>query len=208
MVNSGAIVVSDLVAGKDLSDRMRRMLAMFAAYMGREVYVDNAVFASERATGHRNRAIAHLMRNFGMISERMEESLELYFQQCSVLVHALDLATIGATLAGGGVNPFTRKRALRQDCVKYVLSVMHSCGMYDYAGEWAFRVGMPAKSGVGGGILAVVPGLAGIGVFSPPLDAKGNSLRGVKVCEELSQTFGLHAFESGFAGQTLAERIG
>jgi glutaminase len=208
MVNSGAIVVSDLIAGDDFPRRLSRMLAMFSAYTGRAMHIDNAVFLSERATGHRNRAIAHLMRNFGMISGRMEESLELYFQQCSVLVHALDLATIGATLAGGGVNPLTRQAALRQDCVKYVLSVMHSCGMYDYAGEWAFRVGMPAKSGVGGGILAVVPGVAGIGVFSPPLDAKGNSLRGIKVCEDLSRTFGLHAFESGFAGQTLAERMG
>ena len=85
---------------------------------------------------------------------------------------------------------------------------MHSCGMYDYAGEWAYRVGMPAKSGVGGGIVAVVPGQFGIGIFSPPLDAKGNSVRGIKVCEELSQTFGLHSFEIGFEGQTLAERIG
>jgi glutaminase len=208
MVNSGAIVASDLVAGKDFSERITRLLAMFSAYTGRAMYIDNAVFLSERATGHRNRAIAHLMRNFGMISERMDDSLELYFQQCSVLVHALDLATIAATLAGGGVNPLTGTRALRQDCVKYVLSVMLSCGMYDYAGEWAFRVGMPAKSGVGGGILAVVPGQAGIGVFSPPLDAKGNSFRGIKVCEDLSQAFGLHCFESGFAGQSLAQRIG
>ncbi len=208
MVNSGAIVVSDLVAGKDFSDRLTRMLAMFNAYTGRELHIDNAVFLSERATGHRNRAIAYLMLNFGMMSQRMEESLELYYQQCSVMVHALDLATMGATLANGGLNPVTGQRAIDQQYVKYVLSVMHTCGMYDYAGEWAYRVGMPAKSGVGGGIVAVVPGQAGIGIFSPPLDAKGNSFRGIKVCEELSQTFGLHAFESGFAGKSLTDHIG
>jgi glutaminase len=148
------------------------------------------------------------MLNFGMMSSKVDESLELYFQQCSVLTHAFDLATIGATLANGGVNPLTGQTAIRQEYVKYVLSAMHSCGMYDYAGEWAYRVGMPAKSGVAGGIVAVVPGQAGIGIFSPLLDAKGNSHRGIKVCEELSQTFGLHCFESGFRGQRLADQIG
>ena len=208
MVNSGAIVVSDLIKGKDFSERLTRLLGMFSAYTGRDMHIDNAVFLSERATGHRNRAIAYLMLNFGMMSQCVDESLELYFQQCSVLTHALDLATIGATLANGGVNPLTGKTAIRQEFVKYVLSAMHSCGMYDYAGEWAYRVGMPAKSGVAGGIVAVVPGQAGIGVFSPLLDAKGNSHRGIKVCEELSQTFGLHCFESGFQGQRLADQIG
>jgi glutaminase len=125
-----------------------------------------------------------------------------------VLVHAYDLAIMGATLANGGVNPLTGERALRREYVKYVLSVMQTCGMYDYAGQWAYRVGMPAKSGVGGGIVAVAPGQAGIGVFSPRLDAKGNSHRGIKVCEELSQTFGLHPFESGFQGPSLADQLG
>jgi glutaminase len=200
MVNAGAIATADLVKGADYPERVGRMMDMFSRYVGHDVFVDNKTFMSERLTGHRNRAIGHLMRNFGMVGERFEESLELYFQQCSVLVNCRDLAMIGATMANGGVNPATGVRAIDSQYVKYLLSVMLSCGMYDYAGEWAFRVGIPAKSGVGGGIVAVVPGKLGIGIFSPPLDAKGNSVRGVQVCSELSRMFGLHAFESGDNG--------
>jgi glutaminase len=207
MVNSGAIATADLVEGKDISERITRLLAMFGRYCGRQVFVDNSVFMSERTTGHRNRAIAHLMLNFGMMTDRVEETLELYFQQCSVLVSCQDLAVMGATLANGGVNPITGERALEQQYVKYLLSIMLSCGMYDYAGEWAYRVGIPSKSGVGGGIVAVLPGVAGIGIFSPPLDVKGNSVRGIRVCDELSSRFGLHAFESGYEGPTFLEQL-
>lgn len=203
MVNAGAIATADLVKGKDFPERVSRLLEMFGRYCGREVYVDNAVFMSERVTGHRNRAIGHLMLNFNMVGERVEDSLELYFQQCSVLVNSHDLALMGATLANGGVNPTTGARAIAQPFVKYLLSIMHSCGMYDYAGEWAYRVGIPAKSGVGGGIVGVVPGKFGIGIFSPPLDAKGNSVRGIKACQELSERFGLHCFETGFTGPAI-----
>jgi glutaminase len=205
MVNAGAIATADLIKGKDYPERVARLLAMFSRYCGREVYVDNTVFMSERVTGHRNRAIAHLMLNFGMVESRIEESLELYFQQCSMLVNAHDLAMMGATLANGGVNPVTGQRAIEQKYVKYLLSIMHSCGMYDYAGEWAYRVGIPAKSGVGGGIVGVVPGQFGIGIFSPPLDSKGNSLRGIAVCKELSERFGLHSFESKIGGPAITD---
>jgi glutaminase len=205
MVNAGAIATADLVAGRDFPERVKRLLAMFEAYCGRPMYIDNSVFMSERLTGHRNRAIGHLMLNFGMVSDRIQESLELYFQQCSVLVSCRDLAVMGATLAAGGVNPLTKQRAIKQSNVKYLLSVMHSCGMYDYAGEWAYRVGIPSKSGVGGGIVGVVPGQFGIGIFSPPLDAKGNSVRGILACQELSERFGLHAFESGYSGPVLKD---
>jgi glutaminase len=207
LVNAGAIATADLIHGKDFADRIKRLMAMFGRYAGRELYIDNAIFLSERTTGHRNRAIAHLMLNFGMVSEQIPDSLELYFQQCSVLVNSHDLAMFGATLANAGVNPVTGVRAIEQPHVKDVLSVMLACGMYDYAGEWGYRVGLPAKSGVGGGICAVVPGVAGIGIFSPPLDARGNSVRGIKVCEELSSRFGLHAFELGFAGEKLADQF-
>lgn len=207
MVNAGAIATMDLVKGADYAERIGRVLEMFGRYVGHEVFIDNKVFMSERTTGHRNRAIGHLMRNFGMVGERFEESLELYFQQCSVQVTCHDLAMIGATLANGGVNPVTGQRAISSEYVKYLLSVMLSCGMYDYAGEWAFRVGIPAKSGVGGGIVAVVPGKLGIGVFSPRLDVKGNSVRGVQVCKELSRLFGLHAFETGGSHQSLDEQL-
>jgi glutaminase len=207
LVNAGAIATADLIHGKDFADRIKRLMGLFGRYTGRDLYIDNSIFLSERTTGHRNRAIAHLMLNFGMVSEQISDSLELYFQQCSILVNAHDLAVIGATLANAGVNPLTSQRAIEQQHVKDVLSVMLTCGMYDYAGEWAYRVGLPAKSGVGGGICAVIPGIGGIGIFSPLLDPRGNSVRGIKVCEELSTRFGLHAFELGFAGDKLADQF-
>jgi glutaminase len=207
LVNAGAIATADLIHGKDFADRIKRLMTTFERYTGRSLHIDNAIFMSERSTGHRNRAIAHLMLNFGMVSEQIADSLELYFQQCAIMVTAHDLAVMGATLANAGVNPVTKERAIEQQHVKDVLSVMLTCGMYDYAGEWAYRVGLPAKSGVGGGICAVVPGVCGIGIFSPPLDPRGNSVRGLKVCEELSQRFGLHAFELGFTGEKLADQF-
>ena len=207
MVNAGAIATTDLILGRDFPERVTRMLEMFGRYTGRVMHIDNAVFMSERLTGHRNRAIAHLMRNFGMVGDRFEDSLELYFQQCSVLVTGRDLAVMAATLANGGVNPITGMRAVQAEFVKDILSVMLSCGMYDYAGEWAYRVGLPAKSGVSGGVLAVVPGRLGIGVFSPRLDAKGNSVRGVGACQELSQRFGLHAFEAARPEESLDAQL-
>ena len=152
------------------------------------------VFLSERSTNNRNRAIAYLMLNFGMVTERIEETLDLYFQQCSIMINARDLAVMTATLANGGINPITGERALDERYVQDVLSVMLTCGMYNYSGEWVYRVGIPAKSGVGGGIGAIVPGKLGIGTFSPLLDTRGNSVRGMKVCEDIAQDFGLHLF--------------
>ena len=194
MVNAGAIAAASLVKGAGPAERLNRVLDMLRRFVGHQVGIDMAVFTSERATGNRNRAIAYLMLNFGMIDDRIEENLDLYFKQCSVLVSCSDLAFMAATLANGGVHPVTGERALEAEYVRDVLSVMYTCGMYDFAGEWGYRVGLPAKSGVGGGIIAVVPGVAGIGVFSPLLDERGNSVRGIKVCEELSQRFGLHVF--------------
>jgi glutaminase len=196
MVNAGAIAAADLVKGKDISERVNRMIEMFRRYMGRTPVIDTAVYTSERTTGHRNRAIAHMMLNFGMVTERVPDSLDFYFQQCSVLIHCADLALMGATLANDGVNPVTGERALDAKYVRDLLSVMYTCGMYDFSGEWSYRVGLPAKSGVGGGIVAVVPGRMGIATFSPLLDARGNSARGIKACQELADRFGLHVFES------------
>ena len=207
MINAGAIAAADLVKGKDFPERVNRMLNMFGRYCGRKVFVDNSVFASERATGHRNRAIGHLMLNFGMVGDKLDETLELYFQQCSILVTCHDLAVMGATLANRGVNPITGERAIEEAYVKDLLSVMHTCGMYDYAGEWAYRVGIPAKSGVGGGVTAVVPGQVGIGTFSPRLDAKGNSARGLKVFQELADRYGLHVFEANGRRDSLLSQL-
>lgn len=194
MVTAGAIATTDLVKGKRPTDRIKRILEMFRRYTGRELNINVPVFLSEKATGNRNRAIAYLMLNFGMLTNKIDETLDLYFQQCSIMVTAHDLAMMAATLANGGVNPVTKERAIDERYVQDVISVMLTCGMSDYSGEWTYRVGIPAKSGVGGGITAVVPKTLGIGVFSPLLDAKGHSVRGIKVCEDLSRDFGLHLF--------------
>jgi glutaminase len=192
MINAGAIATSSLVDGPSREARLARVLGAISAYAGRPLEVDDAVFESERSTGHRNRAIGHMLRNYGIVSEDPESALELYFKQCSILVDCRDLALIAATLANGGVNPVSGQRAVRTEFVGSIMSVMTTCGMYDFAGEWVYRVGMPAKSGVGGGIIAVLPGQLGIGVFSPALDERGNSVRGVKVCESISSELGLH----------------
>jgi glutaminase len=192
MVNTGAIAATALVCGRDAAERLARILDFLRALCGRPAEIDEAVYLSERATGHRNRAIAYLELNNGMIQGDIEAHLDLYFRQCSVLTTAVDLAFIAATLAKGGVHPVTDERALAAEHLRDVLSVMTTCGMYDYAGEWELRVGLPAKSGVGGGIMAVLPGQLGIGVFSPRLDEHGNSYRGIRVCEELSTRLQLH----------------
>ncbi|MEZ6234785.1 MAG: glutaminase A [Phycisphaerales bacterium] len=195
-VNAGAIATTSMIDGADPTARLNRVLDTFKAYVGHPVDVDMSVFMSERTSGHRNRAIAHLMLNFGMISENVEQILDLYFQQCSILVTCRDLAVMGATLANRGINPITGERAVEERYIRDILTVMYTCGMYDYAGQWAYEVGLPAKSGVAGGIVAVVPNQLGIGVYSPPLDARGNSVRGIRVCEDLSQNFGMHLFDA------------
>ena len=207
MVNAGAIATTDLLRGKDYPERVGRLLGGLGRFAGRELYVDNSVFLSERMTGHRNRAINHLMKAFGIVGDLFEDSLELYFQQCAVMVNSHDLAVMAATLANEGVNPLTHEPALEPTYVKNVLAVMLSCGMYDYAGEWCWRVGLPAKSGVAGGLLAVVPGVLGIGVYSPLIDAKGNCPRGVKTCKEFSARFGLHCFAGASERRDLRAEI-
>lgn len=195
MVNAGAIAVTDLVEGRDIDERVEAVRSLYERYLGRRPELDHGVWESERATGDRNRAIAYLMRSQGIIEDRVEETLDLYFGQCAVLVTSDDLALIGATLANRGVHPISGDQVVSPDVVRDMLSVALTCGMYDYAGEWAFTVGIPAKSGVGGGILGILPGVGGLATFSPPLDEYGNSVRGVRVFEELSERFSLHLFD-------------
>jgi glutaminase len=195
MVNAGALVTTDLVRGKDPEEKLERILAKLRLWAANpSLEVDRDVFERELRTADRNRAIAYLMRSQGMIGGDAEATLALYLHQCSIKVTCRDLAVVGATLANGGVNPLTGELALRRDRVRDVLSVMYTCGMYDFAGQWAYEVGVPAKSGVSGAILAVIPGKLAIGVFSPGLDQFGNSVRGVRVCEEMSERLGLHVF--------------
>lgn len=195
MINAGAIATTSLLKGDGPTERLTRLLTMFERYIGHEVFIDVPTFISERATGHRNRAMAHLMLNFGMIDKDIDAALDLYFQQCAIMVNCCDLATMAATLANHGKNPVTQVQAVNEDYVRDLLSIMYTCGMYNRAGEWAYRVGVPAKSGVSGGILAVIPGKAGIATFSPPIDANGNSVRGLHVFEALSKQYNLHMFD-------------
>jgi len=194
MINAGAIATTSMVGGETTEAQWQRIENALAAFMGHDLRIDESVYRSESETGHRNRAIAWMLKNFGIIEGDPMASLENYFRQCSILVSCRDLAYMAATLANGGIHPLTGVRALPEEHVKRVLSVMATCGMYDYAGSWLYEVGMPAKSGVGGGIIAVLPGRFGIGVFSPRLDEKGNSVRGIEVCKQLSKDFGLNVF--------------
>lgn len=196
MINAGAIASAGLVAGKNPGIRWNRVLEMLSAFAGEALVMDQTVYRSESETGHRNRAIGHMLRNFGILSEDPDPVVDQYFRQCSVSVTCRHLAVMAATLANRGINPLTHRRAIRGEYVESVLGVMGSCGMYDYAGEWLYRVGMPAKSGVAGGVIAVLPGQLGIGVFSPRLDLRGNSVRGLAVCDDLSRDFDLHLFNN------------
>ena len=206
MVNAGAIAITSLIKGANAEERFARILATISSFAGRDLSIDDAVYRSEKSTGHRNRAIAYLQLNSGMISEPVDDHLDLYFKQCSMLVTARDLAMIAATLANDGVNPITGVRVLALEYVKAVLSIMASCGMYDYSGEWIYRVGLPAKSGVAGGVIAVLPGQFGFGVYSPLLDARGNSHRGIEVCKELSKRLYLHVFDAHPSPENIIRR--
>ena len=195
MVNGGALATTDMALGPSFEDSSERILGVLRRYAGNEsLDVDEETYRAECRGADRNRATAYLMRSNGMLGGDVDATLRLYLRQCSVHVTCRDLAVMGATLANGCVCPTTGERALAREHVRDVLSVMYTCGMYDFAGEWAYEVGVPAKSGVSGGIVAVVPGKMGIGVFSPGLDVYGNSVRGTRVCREISDRLGLHVF--------------
>lgn len=208
MVNAGAITTAGFIEGADFAERQARLLRCFSAAAGRELTVDETVYESEAETGHRNRALAWLVTNFDRMDPATNmQTLDLYFLQCSVRVTARDLAVMGATLANLGVNPLTQESVFEMASVQDVLSVMATCGMYDYAGEWMFRVGIPAKSGVGGGILGVVNRQLGIGTYSPRLDARGNSVRGIKAYCDLADDLGLHVFNFMNSGSHFLKHV-
>lgn len=195
MINAGALATTGMLAGDDVDVATARIVETLSAFAGRSLWIDEQVYASESATGDRNRALAHLLRSHGVIEGSVEVVAETYFRQCSVLVTVRDLAVMSATLAFGGVNPATGSRIVPERIARDVVSIMTSCGMYDFSGEWMLRVGLPAKSGVSGGLLAVAPSQFGVGVFSPRLDAHGNSVRAAAVVERLSDDFGMHLLE-------------
>ena len=195
MVNAGALATTDLVKGADGEERLARIVDLLRRCAADDTLApDEEIFELELASADRNRATAYLMRGEGMIGDDVEGTLALYLQQCSVKVSARDLAVMAASFANGCVNPVSGEQVLSRRSARDLLTVMYTCGMYDYAGEWAYTVGIPAKSGVSGGIIGVVPGKLGIAVFSPPVDLRGNSVRGIKVFEDLSKDLGLHMF--------------
>jgi glutaminase len=207
MVNAGAIAVASLIKKDSAAAGVRMFIEKMQLAAGRKLRIDGAVLASETTTGNRNRAIAYLMLNFGIIDNDVNHTLQQYFSQCSLLVNCRDLAIMAATLANMGTNPVTGEPVFDFQYIKDVLAVMFTCGLYDHAGEWAYRVGLPAKSGVGGGLLAVVNRQLGIAVYSPRLDAKGNSVRGIMVCRELADRLGLHAFEFTNVGSSFMQSM-
>lgn len=196
MINAGAIAAVSLIPGASPDERFDRLRTFYSACAGRPLELDENVYRSEKATGNRNRAIAYMLTSFGVL-EDPDDVLDVYFRQCSLKVTSVDLARMAATLARGGINPQTGRRVTDAKVVQRTLSVMVTCGMYNGAGDWVSEVGMPAKSGVGGGIAAVLPGQLGIGVYSPLLDGRGNSVRGVLLCRSLSQRLGLHFLSFG-----------
>ena len=205
MINAGAIAVSSLIKQGSPEAGVRGFVERMGKAAGRELRLDQAVCTSESLTGNRNRAIAYLMLNCGIIDAGIDHTLHQYVSQCSLLVNARDLAMMAATLANMGNNPVTKEGVFDFQYIKDVLTVMFTCGLYDYAGEWAYRVGLPAKSGVGGGIIAVVNRQLALAVYSPKLDAKGNSVRGVLACTELASHLGLHAFEFTNVGSSFMQ---
>jgi glutaminase len=192
MINAGALVAASLVAGATPEEQVERIGRTYSSYAGCELSLDEDIFASQLESGHRNRAIGHMLREFGILEGNPDVAHETYLRACSTMVTCRDLSMMGATLANGGVNPLTGERVLAGKYTERVLSVMSTCGMYDAAGAWFAQVGLAAKSGVGGGIVAVLPGQLSIAAFSPRLDHHGNSVRAFEACRRLSRDLELH----------------
>jgi len=190
LVNAGAITATSMVAGNSREEIWNKILNYYNAFAGRDLKVNKEVFDSEAATNQRNQAIAQLMHAYGHIKDNPAQATDIYTEQCSVNVNARDLAVMAATLANGGRNPVTGKQVMKNENVAEVLAVMATAGLYDDSGKWLYLTGLPAKSGVGGGIIAVSPGQFGIAVISPPLDAAGNSVRAQKAIADISNALG------------------
>ena len=194
MVNAGAMTAASLVSAKDADDRWRQILQIQSDFAGRPISVSDEIAESERATNFHNRAIAWLLLTGGYMYCDPMEACDVYTRQCSTLVTAVDLAIMGATLANGGINPVTGKRVIAQANVSHVLALMAMEGLYTSSGDWAYNVGLPAKSGVGGGLVAVSPGNLAIAAYSPPLDKDGNSVRAQAAITQIAHTLELGLF--------------
>jgi glutaminase len=200
MVNPGAIATTSLVPGVGPDERWRRIREGLSRFAGRELELAEEVFASASDTNHRNRGIARLLRGYDRLGCDPEEAVDLYTRQCSLAVSARDLAVMGAALADGGVNPVTGDRVVGEEACRHALAVMATAGLYETSGDWLYEVGLPGKSGIGGGIVTVSPGKGGLGTFAPPLDEAGNSVKGQLVARFLARRLGLDVFASKPAG--------
>jgi glutaminase len=196
MVNAGAIATTSLVPGADLAAKWQFIHDGLARFAGRRLPLNDEVYASASETNHRNQSIARLLQSYGRIYMGPAEATDLYTRQCSLNVSARDLAVMGATLADGGVNPLTRERVVDPAVCHYALAVMTTAGLYETSGDWLYDIGLPGKSGIGGGIVTVSPGKGGLGTFAPPLDRAGNSVKGQLVAKFLSQSLGMDLFVS------------
>ncbi|NME95292.1 glutaminase A [Clostridium cochlearium] len=195
MINAGAIATVSLIKGDSPEEVIGKILDFTKKITGnKDIKVNEAVYQSEKRTGDRNRSLAYFMKGTGVIEKDVEKVLDAYFQQCSIEVTCKDIAKIGSFLANDGVLPSTGERVVPKEVTRVVKAVMATCGMYDASGSFAVKVGIPSKSGVGGGIMATVPGKMGIGVVGPSLDEKGNSIAGIKVLEQLSEELDLSIF--------------
>jgi glutaminase len=190
LVNPGAITATSMIKGASRDEIWKKILDWHSAFAGRQLSVNQEVYKSEADTNQRNQAIAMLMYAYGHIKDNPLQATDVYTEQCSISVNAKDLATMAATLADGGKNPVTGKQVMKTENVPEVLAVMATAGLYDDSGKWLYTTGLPAKSGVGGGIIAVSPGKFGIAVVSPPLDKAGNSVRAQKAIADISNALG------------------
>lgn len=196
MVNAGAIATTALMPGGTPAGQWELIRSGMSAFAGRQLTMDAEVYASEMATNQRNRAIASLLVSYGRLDTDPLETVDLYTRQCALLVDARDLAVMGATLADGGVNPLTGQQVVSPEVCRDTLAMLAANGMYERSGEWLFEIGLPAKSGVAGGIVAIAPGKGAIGAFSPRLNSAGNSVRGQRAIAYLSRALGLNLFAS------------
>jgi glutaminase len=196
MVNSGAIATTSLAPGKTIDEKWRFLYDGLSRFAGRELPLNEEVYASASETNSRNQAIARLLQSCDRIGMDPVEATDLYTRQCSLNVSARDLAVMGATLADGGVNPLTRQRVVDPSVCHFALAVMATAGLYETTGEWLYDIGLPGKSGIGGGLVTVAPGKGGLGTFAPPLDEEGNSVKGQLVARFLSQRLGMDLFSS------------
>jgi len=195
MINTGAIALCSIIKGKNYNEKFERLLSLARKMSGNpNLFIDENVYLSEKQTGNKNRALAYMLKAYGMLEDNVEDVLDLYFKACSIKANSIELANIALILANHGIDRKTGERICSVEYARYINAVMMNCGMYDGSGEFAVNVGVPAKSGVGGGIMAVVPGKMGIGLYSPALDKKGNSVAGIKALEMLSEKLNLSIF--------------